>query len=79
MTLYFAGFRLSDLKARPELPGRVMLTYDDVGPYGDGEQKKIFRLLSEHRRASPPCVSTTPETTPSPKGSRKGLSPPPPA
>lgn len=52
MIIYVAGFRSADYKYLKKLPRKVLFTFDDVGPYGGGEQKKLFRELLAQRKAA---------------------------
>lgn len=51
MLMYYAGLRVTEVKQWGKLPDRVLFSFDDTGPYGDGEQRKMFRLLWEYRRS----------------------------
>ena len=51
MILYYAGMRYSFLKGM-KLPELLMFSFDDVGPFGGGEQKKLFRECQKARSNS---------------------------
>ena len=61
MIFFYAGLRVSDMKALGKFPTHLLWTFDDVSPdHGGGEQRGLWRRAYAARKGAVPAPGAAP-------------------